>query len=98
MMKITGLSHIFKWENLHNWWLTKLLFFPTVPASVNVFKGVVHQKINSVNNYSPSCCSSCRITESSRYFCFLCTQIVLSQLHKITVIPLISHELFYRCP
>ncbi len=23
MMKITGLSHIFKWENLHNWWLTK---------------------------------------------------------------------------
>jgi hypothetical protein len=22
MMKITGLSHIFKWENLHNWWLT----------------------------------------------------------------------------
>ncbi len=23
MMKITGLSHLFKWENLHNWWLTK---------------------------------------------------------------------------
>ncbi len=23
MMKITGLSHHFKWENLHNWWLTK---------------------------------------------------------------------------
>ncbi len=22
-MKITGLSHLFKWENLHNWWLTK---------------------------------------------------------------------------
>ena len=22
-MEITGLSHLFKWENLHNWWLTK---------------------------------------------------------------------------
>ncbi len=28
MMKITGLSHLFKWENLHNWWLTKYLFDP----------------------------------------------------------------------
>ncbi len=28
MMKITGLSHIFKWENLHNWWLTKYFFAP----------------------------------------------------------------------
>ena len=30
MTKITGLSHIFKWENLHNWWLTKYFFCPTV--------------------------------------------------------------------
>ena len=28
MMKITGLSHLFKWENLHNWWLTKYFFLP----------------------------------------------------------------------
>ncbi len=28
MMKITGLSHLFKWENLHNWWLTKYFFTP----------------------------------------------------------------------
>ncbi len=28
MMKITGLFHIFKWENLHNWWLTKYFFAP----------------------------------------------------------------------
>ncbi len=28
MMKITGLSHFFKWENLHNWWLTKYFFAP----------------------------------------------------------------------
>uniref|UniRef100_A0A8C7HPR8 Methionine--tRNA ligase, cytoplasmic n=1 Tax=Oncorhynchus kisutch TaxID=8019 RepID=A0A8C7HPR8_ONCKI len=27
-MKITGLSHLFKWENLHNWWLTKYCFAP----------------------------------------------------------------------
>ncbi len=28
MMTITGLSHLFKWENLHNWWLTKYFFAP----------------------------------------------------------------------
>ncbi len=28
MMKIAGLSHLFKWENLHNWWLTKYFFAP----------------------------------------------------------------------
>ncbi len=28
MMKITGLSHLFKWENLYNWWLTKYFFAP----------------------------------------------------------------------
>ncbi len=28
MMNITGLSHLFKWENLHNWWLTKYFFAP----------------------------------------------------------------------
>ncbi len=28
MMKITGLSHLFKWENLHHWWLTKYFFAP----------------------------------------------------------------------
>ena len=30
MMKITGLSHLFKWENLHHWWLTKYFFCLTV--------------------------------------------------------------------
>ena len=28
MIKITGLSHLFKWENLQNWWLTKYFFAP----------------------------------------------------------------------
>ena len=27
-MKITGLSHLFKLENLHIWWLTKYFFAP----------------------------------------------------------------------
>ncbi len=28
VLLITGLSHLFKWENLHNWWLTKYFFAP----------------------------------------------------------------------
>ncbi len=28
MMKMTGLSHLFNWEHLHNWWLTKYFFAP----------------------------------------------------------------------
>ncbi len=32
MMEITGLSHLFKWENLHNWWLTKYFFAPLYVA------------------------------------------------------------------
>jgi hypothetical protein len=30
MMNITGLSHLFKWENVHNWWLTKYFLCPIV--------------------------------------------------------------------
>ncbi len=37
MMKITGLSHLFKWENLHNWWLTKYFFAPLYITSPNDF-------------------------------------------------------------
>ncbi len=38
-MKITGLSHLFKWENLHNWWLTKYFFAPlyVFPCMTNCF-------------------------------------------------------------
>ncbi len=35
MMKITGLSHLFKWENLHNWWLTKYFFAPLYLTQLN---------------------------------------------------------------
>ncbi len=42
MMKITGLSHVFKWENLHNWWLTKYFFAPlyTPPLSAGRMRSV----------------------------------------------------------
>ncbi len=36
MMKITGLSNLFKWENLHNWWLTKYFFAPLYVAACTV--------------------------------------------------------------
>ncbi len=36
MMKITGLSHLFKWENLHNWWLTKYFFAPLYISKICV--------------------------------------------------------------
>ena len=39
MMKITGLSHLFKWENLHNWWLTKYFFAPLYIPLCDICKG-----------------------------------------------------------
>ncbi len=39
MMKITGLSHHFKWENLHNWWLTKYFFAPLYIPVLNRRQG-----------------------------------------------------------
>ncbi len=48
MMKITGLSHLFKWENLHNWWLTKYFFVPLyichVCNAINFFFFLLIQK------------------------------------------------------
>ncbi len=48
MMKITGLSHLFKWENLHNWWLTKYFFAPLyIRYSKNMNK---ETKLNKLTN------------------------------------------------
>ncbi len=48
MMTITGLSHLFKWENLHNWWLTKYFFAPLYNCDVrsqrNSLKYNVHHR------------------------------------------------------
>uniref|UniRef100_A0A4W5QKH6 Ubiquitin specific peptidase 28 n=1 Tax=Hucho hucho TaxID=62062 RepID=A0A4W5QKH6_9TELE len=45
MMKITGLSHLFKLENLHNWWLTKYFFAPLYIKSMHCV--VTHSKMSS---------------------------------------------------
>ncbi len=44
MMKITGLSHLLKWENLHNWWLIKYLFAPLyiyITVQINIIANSV---------------------------------------------------------
>ncbi len=41
MMKITGLSHLFKWENLHNWRLTKYFFAPLYILLLLLLKFVI---------------------------------------------------------
>ncbi len=46
MMKITGLSHLFKWENLHNWWLTKYFFAPLYMLAVNWKIRWAHSSLN----------------------------------------------------
>ncbi len=45
MMKITGLSHLFKWENLHNWWLTKYFFAPLY-VTLDIFSQQINDKEN----------------------------------------------------
>ncbi len=42
MMKITGLSHLFKWENLHNWWLTKYFFAPLYLSQTKLVISLTH--------------------------------------------------------
>ncbi len=44
MMKITGLSHLFKWENLHNWWLTKYFFAPLYVETKGEIQTTVPEK------------------------------------------------------
>ncbi len=51
-MKITGLSHLFKWENLHNWWLNTFLphyiyiyIFNSVMLVSRVKNGSMHNEL-----------------------------------------------------
>ena len=48
MMKTTGLSHLFKWENLHNWWLTKYFFAPLCVNNVCFFICNTFAKISNM--------------------------------------------------
>ncbi len=60
MMKITGLSHLFKWENLHNWWLTKYFFAPLY-IHMNIGRGSRHVK--------PSSCEDRRVQRPPTLSC-----------------------------
>ena len=56
MMKITGLYHLFKWENLHNWWLTKYFFAPLYVYMYACVYGYIYPKNiwgigNDADNY-----------------------------------------------
>ncbi len=49
MMKITGLSHLFKWENLHNWWLTKYFFASLYILYIYLFKYYLYNQVAFFN-------------------------------------------------
>ncbi len=51
MMKITGLSHLFKWENLHNWWLTKYFFAPLYIYIYIYIHTVMAKNIGTLGKY-----------------------------------------------
>ncbi len=57
MMKITGLSHLFKWENLHNWWLTKylILFCPTVYIYIYIYIYIYTVHITKTFSFQMQC-------------------------------------------
>ncbi len=53
MMKITGLSHLFKWENLRNWLLTKYFFAPLyVCMYVCMYVCIMHIIFTNMNHIS----------------------------------------------
>ncbi len=58
MMKITGLSHLFKWENLHNWWLTKYFFAPLYVICINVCIITISREIINIIVWPYLVCSS----------------------------------------
>ena len=50
MMKITGLSHV-KWENLHNWWLTKYVFAPLYLSDIFIYLYIFIDGVQILNHY-----------------------------------------------
>ncbi len=63
MMKITGLSHLFKWENLHNWWLTKYFCCPTVYIYIFWLPFIICAKHHGCRK---------KVDEQTRYTLILC--------------------------
>ncbi len=56
MMKITGLSHLFKWENLHNWWLTKYFFAPLYKKSNSLSLDYLNNKSTTTAAFCTAIC------------------------------------------
>ena len=67
-------SHLFKWENLHNWWLTKYLFAPLYSTGISTFQsGISHSfkvlaHFIKINWHSRQCSQS-----QSSFYLYHCT-------------------------
>ncbi len=77
-MKITGLSHLFKWENLHNWWLTKYFFAPLYvfsrrfyPKRLTVHSGYIF--FGELNPQPFALLTQCSTTELQEHFSNKCS-------------------------
>ncbi len=79
MMKITGLSHLFKWENLHNWWLTKYFFAPLYVSTYEEFVTKFTIRFDTIQWCHGSVCfryggggggGGQWVTQCWKYFCF----------------------------
>ncbi len=94
MMKITGLSHLFKWENLHNWWLTKYFF---APLYMKWF-------ILPVHNFAGFCSQSHYKQMHTRLLYILrvyfhmtarCASVAKSTFYPILLFPLLPRDVFH---
>ncbi len=75
-MKIAGLSHLFKWENLHNWWLTKYFF---APLYIYIYIYILYVYVSNQilqNKMQPE-----HVSEVERFNIPLCVCALLSVVH-----------------
>ena len=66
-MKITGLSHLFKWDNLHNWWLNTFFAPLYIQNPENPEKNSLQKNAMSLQNISKVAYKLCQ--NISNYFC-----------------------------
>ena len=89
MMKITGLSHLFKWENLHNMWLTKYFFAPLYIPHVAFHKARFWVRDCSIYICYPLAALSetttliFTATQTIHNFTFLCHQSIFSSMDQL---------------
>ncbi len=88
MMKITGLSHLFKWENLHNWWLTKYFFAPLYTVACESL-GTPCRICENVNNFN-------KIRDIIQNACYFLEWNLLDRM-KISKFVLFCWNIFFSC-